>query len=157
MTDQSYTRALSDLAVGLRSKLMNSSEEFRLLASLEKLIEEMSSQTGGEPAPGRARTVAPPAPQSSQSLSSKSLRTSAYEILREANGPLPIGEILERLNQRGVTFSARNPRAALSSNMSQDARFENGVVGGRPMWRLKETAQDEAAEDLGAAQRVARR
>lgn len=156
MTDQTHTRALSDLAVGLRSKLMNSSEEFRLLASLEKLIDEMSSQNGGELAPSRPRTVAPASSSLAQS-SSKSLRTCAYEILRDANGPLPIGEILERLNARGVTFSARNPRAALSSNMSQDARFENGLVGGRPMWRLKETAQDEAPENLDIPQRAARR
>jgi hypothetical protein len=160
MTDQTYTRALSDLAVGLRSKLMSSSEEFRLLASLETLIGELSSPRSAEQprTPGRPVASAPsPVPAAPVASLSKSLRTSAYEVLRDANIPLPIGEILDRLSQRGVAFSARNPRAALSSNMSQDPRFENGLVAGRPMWRLKETVLDEADEIVEAPKRVARR
>lgn len=138
-------KALSDLIDGLRSNLMNSSEEYRLLVALEKTMAELRTE---KPKSGERQTVQIPsalqAKIATHAAPSKSLRTSVYEILSESDQPLPIGEILQRLTEKGVVLNSRNPRAALSSNLSQDERFENGFVDGRPMWRLKKEAPQDA-------------
>jgi hypothetical protein len=64
--------------------------------------------------------------------SSNELRTAIYEIL-SAEGPLHRGEIYERLTEKGVHVSGRDPVNNVGAHLSFDDRFNNV---GRGVWGL---------------------
>ena len=122
-------RRVMDLVEALRSKLAATSPDYRALAYLQKALAEMEAGARTEPGSESAGHTGAGA--------QKRLRTAVYELLSREAGPLPISEIQSRIEAAGVAIHAKRPRAALSSNLSQDRRFENVVVNGRPMWRIK--------------------
>ncbi|WP_146140154.1 hypothetical protein [Alsobacter soli] len=134
--NRDLTREMAALIERLHAGLLNSSPEYRLLCRLQAAVAD--AQRNANPA-GTAeqalRAEPEPAPAAAQN---RSLRTTVHAILTAEAGPLPTGELLRRLMGRGITLNARNPRAALSSNLSQDSRFENVMSEGKPMWRLRE-------------------
>jgi hypothetical protein len=53
----------------------------------------------------------------------------AEAILREARGPLPVGEILVKLQERGVHQRAFHPKESLKVNLRHNARFVHVGAG----------------------------
>ncbi len=60
----------------------------------------------------------------------------AATALSEAEVPLTIKEILDRISQMGARVGGRRPLGTLASSLSQDSRFEAVRDGPSRTWRL---------------------
>jgi len=60
----------------------------------------------------------------------------AVTVLSEAEAPLTIKEILDRITQKGARVGGRRPLGTLASSLSQDSRFEAVRDGASRTWRL---------------------
>jgi len=60
----------------------------------------------------------------------------AMTVLSEAQTPLTIKEIMDRITQKGARVGGRRPLGTLASSLSQDSRFEAVRDGASRTWRL---------------------
>ena len=60
----------------------------------------------------------------------------AMTVLSEAEVPLTIKEIMDRITQKGARVGGRRPLGTLASSLSQDSRFEAVRDGASRTWRL---------------------
>jgi hypothetical protein len=60
----------------------------------------------------------------------------AMTVLSQAEEPLTIKEILDRITQMGARVGGRRPLGTLASSLSQDSRFEAVRDGASRTWRL---------------------
>ena len=81
--------------------------------------------------------------------STREILKGTEEILREEGGPMLSGEILRRLNDRGIHVGGRNPSTNLSSKISQ-ARDRFISNGRRKGWRLPSNSDAEVDQKSGS-------
>jgi len=62
----------------------------------------------------------------------------AYEVLKEADRPLHVREIWDRISEGGVESRAKKPWVSIAAALYRDERFENL---GRNTFRIKEGTQ----------------
>ncbi|WP_293868116.1 hypothetical protein [uncultured Alsobacter sp.] len=157
--------ALIRLQDEISSRLFRESEDYRVLLALQQAIgwlDKSGRTTAPTPRPvtettdaaGRtisaidmlanlAREVQPMAgrrPEPRMMIAPESGAVSQRDvvamILRERGEPVPISELLELMQIRGVVVGGVRPQGNLSSNLSQDKRFRPVRYRDRACWWL---------------------
>jgi hypothetical protein len=152
--------SLRQLHHDTEARLLRESSDFRVLISLRQSIRLLDEEVRGAPSMSGAPFPAaregdadsgPPSPpiellaamarrSSRRTLPAETglltKRDAVVRILRERGEPLPITEIIDQLQQRGVTLGGVRPQGNLSSNLSQDKRFRPVRYRDRACWWL---------------------
>ncbi len=152
--------SLRQLHHDTEARLLRESSDFRVLISLRQSIRLLDEEVRGIPTTSHIPApttkdgdpdAAPPSPpiellaalarrSSRRTLPAETglltKRDAVVRILRERGEPLPITEIIEQLQQRGVTLGGARPQGNLSSNLSQDKRFRPVRYRDRACWWL---------------------
>jgi hypothetical protein len=72
------------------------------------------------------------------------LKEATYQVLRDAEGPLHISEILQRVEQLGTPAGGRRPANTLHATLSQDRRLKRVGVN---TWTLDPDYQPETPDE----------
>src|SRR6478736_4948927 len=96
-------------------------------------ILERLARSGGQGASASRRKLPPFADPAQGAFSQRDMVAS---ILRERREPIPIAELLDLMQVRGVLVGGSRPQGNLSSNLSQDKRFYPVRYNDRSCWWL---------------------
>jgi hypothetical protein len=108
-------------------------EDYQIYVALKKTIEdyeyhkrELENAVEGKAAPnsGLGRSAAKHLSQ----------REATAMVLEEAKQPMAIETLLPRLQEMGVIFRAKSPKASLSAQLSSSESFQLVEFGGRRCW-----------------------
>ncbi len=153
--------SLRQLHHDIEARLLRDNGDFRVLISLRQAIRLLDEESRGIPASATSfpaskdgesehGDAAPsPAIEMLAALARRSSRRTlpaetglltkrdaVVRILRERGEPLPITEIVELLQEKGIKLGGVRPQGNLSSNLSQDKRFRPVRYRDRACWWL---------------------
>lgn len=145
------------------ARLLRESSDYRVLIALRQAVRLLDEEVRGLPpgtltpfpvvkdgeAEGQPGAASSPAIEMLAALARRSSRRTlpaetglltkrdaVVRILRERGEPLPITEIIELLEQKGIKLGGVRPQGNLSSNLSQDKRFRPVRYRDRACWWL---------------------
>lgn len=112
---------LAAARLALARRLLAANSQFM---ALDRAISDLETTLPVTPTHGRLRRKRP------------TQCDAAVTVLSEAETPLTIKELLDRVTQQGARVGGRRPLGTLASSLSQDSRFEAVRDGASRTWRL---------------------
>ena len=112
---------LADARLALARRLLAGNAQFM---ALDRAISDLEAALPAVPAGPRTHRKRP------------TQCDAAMTVLSEAEVPLTIKEIMDRITQKGARVGGRRPLGTLASSLSQDSRFEAVRDGASRTWRL---------------------